>query len=353
MPPFFMSRENSMFICKQAFTAIHLGLGRLTTCCPSWLGTNSHVDTNHQYDPWDLWNHPKIVGVREGVLNSTYTACQHCPIFINKQDKWAFAEDHLIPHCKPIMERGPDIINIAHDHSCNLYCPSCRTRKNVMDKTKQERALNVYLPFLTEFLPTATLLRLSNNGDPFASKTTMDWLASLDYRDYPKLRIELFTNGLLMPDKWHRLEGLHSSIKGVQQSIDAATPDTYHKLRRGGRWDKLIRSMGFIGGLRANGDLDKYMTYFCVQKDNFREIPNFVDLCLQYNVDKIIFTAIQQWGMPLDVYEAKSLANPSHPDTKEFMQVLNDPRLHHPSVKLDRISLEFREDTHKRYSCDT
>jgi MoaA/NifB/PqqE/SkfB family radical SAM enzyme len=211
--------------------------------------------------------------------------------------------------------------------------------------------MDKYMPFLTEFMPGLHTLRTSNSGDPFASKSTMEWLKTLDASNCPHLGIELFTNGLLLPDKWDDIANIHSRIRGVQQSIDAATPATYSLMRRGGKWEKLIKSMDFIGNLRQREEIKRYTTYFCVQRDNFREMPNFVDLCLRYNVDQITFTAIQQWSMPLEEYEAKSLSNPDHPNAKEFMEVLEDPRFNHPNVKMNRISPAFRENTHKRYSC--
>jgi hypothetical protein len=42
---------------------------------------------------------------------------------------------------------------------------------------------------------------------------------------------------------WDSMSNIHAYVKTCEISIDAATKETYEKLRLGGRWDKIIEGL--------------------------------------------------------------------------------------------------------------
>jgi pyruvate-formate lyase-activating enzyme len=335
-----------MFKCGMPFRNIHFGADRFVTCCPAWVDDTHHIPKFEIENAWDVWNHPKFIEMRESVLDGSYRYCQTCPAY-NNEESWTQTQDE---DSLPVMKIGPKVVNLAHDISCNLHCGSCRKSSTILPLEEQERKIKNVHMFMDEFLPGVEILRLNNSGDIFASKTTMQWLQTLDATKLPSLKICIFTNGLLLPKQWHKLANIHDRIDAVWMSIDGATKDTYEALRRGGKWEDLQVALEFIGNLRATKQINSFHTLFVVQQQNFREMPAFVELCQRHRADYISFNPLQKWDMPLEEYNSKSMSNPNHPQMAEFLKVLEHPSLQRKHVNIMRVMPEFRAVTHKKYN---
>ena len=94
----------------------------------------------------------------------------------------------------------------------------------------------------------------------------------------------MFTNGILIK-KLLPTTGIFPRITNYWISIDAGSPEVYEQVRVGGDWDTLMGSLDF---LKEQG-LSRLVTLqFVVQKNNFRDIPNFVQLLDKYNFKGIL-----------------------------------------------------------------
>ncbi len=120
-------------------------------------------------------------------------------------------------------------------------------------------------------------LVIAGNGDPFASKIYRDLIRYLHkLRKQPKLILR--TNGLLLNVKnWQMLMSeVELPLYKLEISIDAATKDTYEKLRRGAKFEILMKNLSFIKQLHDEGKIARLSAIFVVQKDNYQEIPVFI-----------------------------------------------------------------------------
>ena len=147
---------------------------------------------------------------------------------------------------RTIIEGIPRFINMCHDQSCNLSCPSCRletishVKGGAYDQAKglHDKLVATYL---TEPSDQAFTLSITGSGDPFGSRVFREFLCDFDGANFPNMRINLQTNGVMFtPKQWQRLHKLHGKIKCVIVSFDAATEPTYNITRRGGRWNLLL-----------------------------------------------------------------------------------------------------------------
>jgi hypothetical protein len=173
-------------------------------------------------------------------------------------------------------------------------------------------------------------ISVSHLGDPFASPLYRSLL--FDPAPPPKLRLHLFSNGLLLPECWPQMRGWHGRVQGVSQSIDAASPTTYKTLRRGGTWRQLEKSLRFISALRRRGEISHWHWGFVVQADNWREMPAFVARAEDYGADAVGFSLLRQWHMPADEYRRKNLSDPAHPEHAAYVASLADPVFQNPLV---------------------
>jgi hypothetical protein len=76
-----------------------------------------------------------------------------------------------------------------------------------------------------------------------------------------------------------------------------------------------------------------------IQKDNFKDLPKFIDLCKQFGFTGGV-SPLFDWGtwnrtevLAPDVYTIKNgtfldhdVADPGHPDHLEFVKIINDHR---------------------------
>jgi MoaA/NifB/PqqE/SkfB family radical SAM enzyme len=191
-----------------------------------------------------------------------------------------------------------------------------------------------------DLLERIDLLNVTGSGDPFASRLYRDLLRSIDPARYPGLRLRLHTNGLLFTvESWSDLGPVRARVQEVEVSIDAASAATYALNRRGGKWMTLITNLDFIASLRRDGPVGALQFSFVVQANNWREMPAFVEMAMQYRVDRIFFSALRNWNTfgPQE-YAQRAVHLPGHSQHAAFIASLTDPRLQRPEVTLGELS---------------
>jgi MoaA/NifB/PqqE/SkfB family radical SAM enzyme len=236
-----------------------------------------------------------------------------------------------------ILPEPPHVVELNYDATCNLACPSCRTEiiaAKADEQDSYERAADqVILPLLKG----AKGLYLSGGGEALASRHYRSILSRLNRAEYPSLNIHLLTNGqLLTPQRWNSMPSLPEMVGILSVSIDAAKAETYEKLRRPGKWEPLLANLEFIAGLRQTGELQALCINFVVQKENFREMIDFVELGKRLGADCIWFQKVVNYG----AYDEETFANvdvtsPDHPEHADLLAILRNPLLKVPLVNRD------------------
>jgi molybdenum cofactor biosynthesis enzyme MoaA len=226
------------------------------------------------------------------------------------------------------LERRPVRVLMSQDHSCNLSCPSCRTRLILARKEEQDRLNRTFEEVILPLLRDARQVKITGSGDPFASAHFRYVLKRLGRREFPQLRVQLQTNGLLLDQRaWEELQ-LDGLVESIWVSIDAACAETYAVVRRGGCFAKLLQNFEFLAVLRRQGRIRQLRLDFVVQTLNFREMPDAVEIARAFGFDGMYFQMIRNWGtFTVAEFEGHFIGSPDHPDYGDFLQVLQDPRL--------------------------
>ena len=338
--------------CPNPFKQIDLEeSGVAFTCCSSWLPTPMG---NIKHAPLEqMWNGQAMQRIRESIFDGSFRYCRHdrCPMIQN--DSLPTLEEarknplftQVIDERQTTLEHLPQFINLVNDRSCNLYCPSCRTERinhtegAVYEETAklQERLLE---PYLAEPNERHFVLSITGSGDPFASRVYRDLLYKLDGSRYPNMKIALQTNGVLLtPRNWERMSGVHDNIASIIFSFDAAFEQTYAITRRGGHWPTLIDNARRMGQLRAEGLYPLLRFDFVVQKENYREMREFVQLSRELGADRAYFSRLIDWGTwPKDRFLDQCVWEPQHPEHDEFAEIITDPVFNDPFVDLGNMT---------------
>lgn len=317
------------YVCLMPFKYLAPFETRIDACCGDW------CDIHLRYDPTgkiktayktieDAWRSPEMQEFRQTILDGTYTHCNdRCPYkiglvesgnitgFVSKEDidlnsdQWSVSKSPLrhIKYCS--------------DETCNLHCKSCRPERIV---TKGE-----YLQAQIEDVEgsdiknTLTRIDVLGSGDPFVSRAARAWLFDFDPATYPNLEeIHIHTNAQMWTETTHRrLERLFPYFKSLEVSIDAASKETYEKIRRGGKWDRLQENLERIFTLPNLTDI---CLSYVIQKLNYSEVFDFVKYAVNlrdsYNPEcfmSLRLSPAEKWKPTNEEYESEiSIYNDSH-----------------------------------------
>jgi virginiamycin A acetyltransferase len=240
----------------------------------------------------------------------------------------------------PVRNEGPAILNLSYDKTCNLACPSCRSEKYAADSVERERIAALQDRNIKPLLAQANLAMITGSGDPFASKTFRHLLEWISPETAPALEIKLMTNGLLLDEReWNRFEGIRDKVIEIKVSIDGITKRSHEALRFGSDWDRMLPNLDFMGGLaKANPKLS-FILAFIVQRDNFTEMGAAVDFAHRMGATALQFARLTNWGTYSEIaYHQLAVFLSDHPQYRQFLDVLDDPRLDDPIVSLGDLA---------------
>ncbi|MDR3407663.1 MAG: radical SAM protein [Methylovirgula sp.] len=327
-------------VCLKPFQNLETtNRGHVHVCCPDWLPTPIG-DMNS--DLLRQWAGPTAQKIRASVLDGSYKFCsrQHCR---DIADRCLPHRDH--PKVKETLAAfsganipAPVLVQLSHDRSCNLSCPSCRKERIVADKAEQEQLDAIFEGSALPLLRGAKIVYITGSGDPFASNHFRRVIKRLNRQDFGHLRFDLHTNGQLFDERAWRDLDLAGRVRSVEISIDAADPETYGIVRRGGTFQNLRKNLAFIAGLRRTGEVRRLKFSMVVQARNFTEMPAFVRLGEEFAADHVYFQMIRNWGTFSDAeFKAEFIGDPAHPRHKELIAILEAPEMSRPIARIGNI----------------
>jgi MoaA/NifB/PqqE/SkfB family radical SAM enzyme len=357
-----LNENPDRLFCSQPFTRFEvLGGGQrgdVFFCCQSWI--TKSIGNVQKRSVEEVWNGSAARAIRRSVLDGSFKYCRAeiCPYLQRRDGPVQRAEDvtdermlEILREEMTVLPFGPTDIICCFDQSCNLSCPSCRTRL-VMETAQAGPILDIQKRLEDEALRDARLLYITGSGDPFGSPFFRRWLQTMKPSAMPKLeRIHLHTNALLWTERiWESIpEETRALIRSTTISIDAATPETYAVNRRGGEFAKLLERLAFIAELRATGPLEDVEIHMTVQANNYKEMPAFVELGRRYNYDRVGFHQILDWGsFSKGEFSARAIQFPDHPEHAAFLEILSDPTLADPMVYLANLTELGRRASHSQ-----
>ena len=333
MKAVYYDRRQNDCNCKVPLETIWIGdKGTTRLCgCPDYLDIscgNMGITDNDE-----IWNSTLAKILRLSVINNTYTFCSRelCREFNGNPDG-----DELLERKEADFTREyPNIIKVANDYVCNLHCPSCRKMIHAKNDDNEELEIVTCIDSLMEsgWLDKANNVVVGASGESFLSpsyrKIIFDGVAHRN-------SIDIMTNGTLFtPQIWEKMEGKYKHVT-FSVSIDAATKETYEKVRCGGNWDKLMENMAFLSKLRKENKVESVMVNMIVQKKNYREIPDFIRWAKEMEFDSVYLSHIWNWGtFSADEFENEvSMFDKDGKMKTELAKVLEDPICKDPIVDM-------------------
>ncbi len=326
--------------------------GDVLLCCWAWFEDRAAFAGNiTDYDSFmEVWNSERAQRFRASILDGSFKYCNREMCSSLKYAALPFADDVVEPALRKIIDAqsvavpAPQEIRLNYDLSCNLACPQCR-RERVMAKGRELGTIREFHDRVVASLDNPKRLVLTNGGDALASPVFLPFLQNFDVTRFPETKITLRTNGILFTPKiWESLRPAHAHIDEVNISVDAASEETYKKVRKPGGFPTLLKNLGFIQQIRKESAPFKLVLNFCIQKANYTEMGDFVSLGERYGADGVMFGVLAPNGEYMGAaYGENAVHIETHPEHGEYLKKLADPRLGHPAVSLPVTKRQWRE----------
>jgi MoaA/NifB/PqqE/SkfB family radical SAM enzyme len=297
--------------------------GTVAPCCSIW--TKQRLGSLDRQNFEQIWNSDASQAMRESILDGSYRYCNKSRCTLITEDALPTRGEVTDPELARMIETGethldagPRWLFLAHDITCNLACPSCRSSLIGADEVQQARFQvieeNVFRPLFNS--DGEVTLSISGQGDPWSSphyRSILRYMADHDLNT----RLNIHTNALLMTEaRWNQYAGLARYKPLVDVSIDACSPHVYEYVRRPGKWERLLPNLQFIARGRKEGTFSAYYINATIQLDNFHEMGALVDFGTELGADNVRLYMIQNTGGHLAPdFAHKNVADAAHPNS--------------------------------------
>lgn len=173
----------------------------------------------------------------------------------------------------------PHYLEVETSSKCNMGCLICENTH--WQEPPRVMSFDEYKHILDE-LPDLKWIGLSGIGEHWLAP---DFLKMIELTKSRGIYIEQFDN-LLHLNKERATAYVDLQFERFIASIDAATPETYEKLRPGSSWTKVISNLSQLMEIKQekNSYWPEIAFHYIINKYNLHEAPLFLDTVFQLGV---------------------------------------------------------------------
>ncbi len=142
---------------------------------------------------------------------------------------------------RPEASKFPMMLVLSFVYPCNAECPHCPyTNSNIRDTYKDAPHMSerIFKLIADEAGPHGAFLRISGGGEPMLHPKGTELLV---YAKKAGCKIGLITNGSTFTERNSR-PLLEAGVDMIEFSVDACDEETYSVVRKGLKWDRLLRN---------------------------------------------------------------------------------------------------------------
>ena len=221
-----------------------------------------------------------------------------------------------------VLNYLPIKLDVENVSRCNYRCVMCQ----VSDWHKMQRADDMSFADFKAMIDSQhglVEIKIQGMGEPTLAKDTL--YKMIRYVRSKHIWVRAITNASLLHinDNFKKL--IDADTNEVQISIDGATKQTFEDIRRGGKFEQVVENCTLINTYVAQlGRTSPTKMWVTVQKDNFHELHDLVELAHEMGFNNLVFSLeLQDWGQ--DKWNATNTElSAGHHMTSELAQSLID-----------------------------
>ncbi len=207
--------------------------------------------------------------------------------------------DSAIRHGVGQASHRPVQVYLQLASACNLSCYMCSEHNRPSDARRGVGLVSlspvIFARLEEEVFPWSSQLYLGVGGEPTYSENFVDFLTRAGAANQ---EVHLITNGTFLGNS-EVASAIADHVSEIQISIDAASQETYERIRIGSRWSRLMEGIEKLQAYRAKSSHSSRLTLNMVlMRSNVHELPDFVDLAYKIGADAVhaqhVITATEQ-----------------------------------------------------------
>jgi MoaA/NifB/PqqE/SkfB family radical SAM enzyme len=181
----------------------------------------------------------------------------------------------------------PVYVTVETAQRCNLACPMCfrqhRPKEVIREANTSLLPLENFRRIAALLFPFARTVNLSISGEPLLLPYLDDVLEIIARYE---CKLEIFTNMTPMADD-ALMDKVLPHIGVLRASIDGATKEIFEAIRRGAKFEPVMRALERFGRLRARmpGPRPAFGLHVVIQRDNVRQLPDLARLAARVGAD--------------------------------------------------------------------
>ena len=185
----------------------------------------------------------------------------------------------------PVCRALPVKVTVNNTHKCNLSCPLCfKQFEPGANMSYPDMPIEIFRSVAEDLFPAADEVALSVSGEPLAAGPIEE---ELELGGRYGVRYRITTNGVFLGvEKIRRL--VLENVAHLHVSMDAATADTFERVRKGAKWDQVLGGIRALLAERAGlGKGPEIWLNFVMMRENIEELPDWVSLGAELGVDAL------------------------------------------------------------------
>ena len=301
--------------CENPWNCLELNNdGKCFFCNPCFSNFNT-IGNIFEDDIDTIWNGEKAQNYRKDVLEKKYTYCNYNNCNGRKEKDLRF-EGLIAPY--------PEYINIGYDYTCAQKCIICRDEHQALPKEECEKWESRLESHLIPITSNVKYMFINCRGEFFDSKHTQKMTAAI--LDANKnIKVEFISNGIKCTEENLRKHNLLDRMYKVHISLHAATRKTYEKIFRADKFEQVMENVKFISKLRQEGKIEDFELMFVITDANYKDMPAFVNLAVQYNARAVFSACIGGYAEYIKNREEYAVFYQNHHNYNDFVKMIKQP----------------------------
>lgn len=183
---------------------------------------------------------------------------------------------------------GPRAILVETTKACNLKCPNCRRNYESGSIYSEPGAQHLTVGALWRIIATTNVqyIRWEGDGEPLMNPNFKDLMR---FCKQMGIKSMMTSNGTLLNEGWIEFLEEHGMTR-IHVSFDAATKDTYEKVKLGADYEKTLHNCKLVG----DSKIQLFMNTVLFNDAIVDELPRYVEQAKQVGATGIHYMKMQQ-----------------------------------------------------------
>jgi pyrroloquinoline quinone biosynthesis protein E len=192
-----------------------------------------------------------------------------------------------------VLNYLPIMLDVENVSRCNYHCTMCQVSDWEGYKRADDMSFEDYKALIDSQYGLIEI-KLQGMGEPLLGKC---YFEMIEYARAKHIWVRSTTNASILHFQENYKRMIDSDICELQVSIDGASKESYEKIRRGGKFEKVLENCRLLNEYGRETNRKRTRMWAVVQRDNFHELEKFPILAAELGFERCSLSLdLNDWG---------------------------------------------------------